>query len=54
MAVADPRRVRELTKRIGDPPSELLAAQPNQVWSWDITELLAPVKWTYYYLCVVL
>jgi putative transposase len=29
---------------------ELLATGPNQVWSWDITKLLGPVKWTYFYL----
>lgn len=33
---------------------ELLATAPNQVWSWDITKLLGPVKWTYYYLYVAL
>lgn len=33
---------------------ELLATAPNQVWSWDITKLLGPVKWTYFYLYVVL
>lgn len=33
---------------------ELLATKPNQVWSWDITKLLGPQKWTYYYLYVVL
>ena len=33
---------------------ELLADGPNLVWSWDITKLLGPVKWTYYYLYVVL
>ena len=33
---------------------ELLATGPNQVWSWDITKLLGPVKWTYYYLYVIL
>ena len=27
---------------------------PNQVWSWDITKLLGPAKWTYFYLYVVL
>ena len=26
----------------------------NQVWSWDITKLRGPVKWTYYYLYVIL
>ena len=33
---------------------ELLATAPNQVWSWDITKLLGPSKWTYYHLYVVL
>lgn len=29
---------------------ELLATKPNQLWSWDITKLKGPKKWTYYYL----
>ena len=33
---------------------ELLATGPNQVWSWDITKLLGPEKWTYYHLYVIL
>lgn len=33
---------------------ELLATAPNQVWSWDITKLRGPRKWTYYYLYVML
>ncbi len=33
---------------------ELVATRPNQVWSWDITKLLGPAKWTYYYLYVIL
>ncbi len=33
---------------------ELLARGPNQVWSWDITKLLGPAKWTYFYLYVIL
>ena len=33
---------------------ELLATGPNQVWSWDITKLKGPRKWTYYYLYVIL
>ena len=33
---------------------ELLATAPNQVWSWDITKLLGPVKWAYFYLYVIL
>ena len=33
---------------------QLLATAPNQVWSWDITKLLGPVKWTYFHLYVML
>lgn len=33
---------------------ELLATGPNQVWSWDITKLLGPQKWTYFYLYVLI
>jgi putative transposase len=33
---------------------ELLATGPNQVWSWDITKLLGPAKWSYYCLYVIL
>jgi putative transposase len=33
---------------------ELLAIGPNQVWSWDITKLKGPVKWSYYHLYVVM
>ena len=33
---------------------ELLATGPNQLWSWDITKLKGPVKWTYLYLYVLL
>jgi putative transposase len=33
---------------------ELLAQRPNEVYSWDITKLKGPAKWTYYYLYVVL
>jgi putative transposase len=33
---------------------ELLATEPNAVWSWDITKLLGPVKWTYFSLYVVI
>jgi putative transposase len=29
---------------------ELLATHSNQLWSWDITKLKGPRKWTYYYL----
>jgi len=33
---------------------ELVAYGPNQTWSWDITKLLGPAKWTYYHLYVVI
>jgi len=33
---------------------ELLATRPNEVWSWDITKLKGPVKWSYYCLYVIL
>ena len=33
---------------------ELLATGPNEVWTWDITKLKGPRKWTYYYLYVIL
>jgi putative transposase len=49
--------VRERRRQATHPASikpELMAAAPNQVWSWDITKLLGPAKWTYYYLYVIL
>jgi putative transposase len=33
---------------------ELVATAPNQCWSWDITKLHGPAKWTYYHLYVIL
>jgi putative transposase len=33
---------------------ELLATKPNQVYSWDITKLLGPAKWTWFYLYVLI
>jgi len=33
---------------------ELLASRPNEVWSWDITKLKGPSKWTYFYLYTIL
>ncbi|MGH9381889.1 MAG: hypothetical protein ACRD2Z_14925 [Thermoanaerobaculia bacterium] len=43
--------VRERRDQLVHPPyakPELLAEWPNELWSWDITKLLGPVKWTYY------
>ena len=33
---------------------ELLATGPNQVWSWDITKLKGPKKWSYFHLYVII
>jgi len=51
------RESRERRDQLVHPPyqkPELLATAPNQLWSWDITKLLGPVKWTYFYLYVIL
>lgn len=53
----DCQEVRERRDQLRRPhykKPELLATGPNQVWSWDITKLLGPAKWTYYYLYVIL
>ena len=49
--------MRERRDQLRHPPyaaPELLATAPNQVWTWDITKLLGPAKWTYFYLYVIL
>jgi len=49
--------VRERRRQVQRPAyakPELLATAPNQLWSWDITKLHGPSKWTYYYLYVIL
>ena len=50
----DVKERRRHVKRPGYEKPELLATAPNQVWSWDITKLKGPVKWTYFYLYVIL
>lgn len=50
-------QVRERRDQLRHPAyaaPELLASRPNEVWSWDITKLLGPTKWTYFYLYVIL
>jgi putative transposase len=54
---AEHGRVRERRAQLEHPPyqaPELLAERPNEVWSWDISKLKGPAKWTYYYLYVIL
>jgi putative transposase len=49
--------VRERRDQLTHPPyqkPELMATASNQLWSWDITKLLGPAKWTYFYLYVIL
>ncbi len=51
------QEVRERRNQLRHPryaAPELLATRPNELWSWDITKLLGPRKWTYYYLYVIL
>jgi putative transposase len=50
-------QVRERRRQARHPATvkpELVATAPRQVWSWDITKLLGPFKWTWYYLYVIL
>jgi len=50
-------KVRERRAQLAHPAyarPELLAEQPNEVYSWDITKLKGPATWTYFYLYVIL
>ena len=43
--------VRERRNQLRHPhyqKPELLALEPNEVWSWDITKLMGPAKWRYF------
>jgi len=49
--------VRERRNQLRHPAyaaPELLASGPNELWSWDITKLRGPAKWTWFYLYVIL
>lgn len=51
------QEIKERRKQVNRPhykKPELLATDPNQVWSWDITKLKGPAKWTYFYLYVIM
>lgn len=55
--LADNEEVKERRNQLKHPEyrkPELLAEGPDEVWSWDITKLRGPIKWTYYYLYVIL
>ena len=53
-AAGEVKERRDQVRRPHYAAPELLATQPNEVWSWDITKLLGPAKWTYLYLYVIL
>ena len=53
-AHAEVRERRDQLRRPHYRRPELLATRSNEVWSWDITKLLGPAKWTYFYLYVIL
>jgi putative transposase len=46
--------VRERRRQATHKKPELIATRPNEIWSWDITKLHGPEKWTYSYLYVIL
>lgn len=50
---AVPDRRQQVSRPKYEKP-ELLATKPNQIWSWDITKLKSHVKWTYFYLYVIM
>jgi len=54
LAASQEVRERRNQLRHVSPKPELLATRPNEMWSWDITKLLGPAKWTYYYLYGIL
>jgi len=48
------RERRQIVQRSHYKKPELVSTSPNQVWSWDITKLLGPEKWVYFYLYVLM
>ncbi|WNZ59067.1 IS3 family transposase [Myxococcus sp. MxC21-1] len=55
--LAENHQVRERRNQLrhpNHPVPQLHATKPNELWSWDITKLHGPSKWTYFYLYVVL
>jgi putative transposase len=53
-AANEVRERRDQLRRPAYTKPELLATRPRELWSWDITKLKGPTKWTYYYLYVIL
>ena len=53
-AAGEVKERRDQVRRPHYAALELLATRPNAVWSWDVTKLKGPAKWTYFYLYVIL
>jgi putative transposase len=55
--LAERGEVRERRDQLTHPgyaKPELLAQRPNELWSWDVSKLKGPAKWTCFYLYVIL
>lgn len=55
--LAENQEVKERRNQLrhpNHPVPRVVAAKPNELWSWDITKLHGPAKWTYFYLYVVM
>lgn len=55
--LAENAQLRERRNQLRHPnysKPELCASKPNELWSWDISKLRGPRKWTYYHLYVVI
>ncbi len=48
------RERRDQLTHPGYAKPELLAERPNELWSWDVSKLKGPAKWTWFYLYVIL
>jgi len=53
-ANAEVRERRDQLRHPAYAKPELLATGPNELWSWDISKLKGPARWTSYYLYVIL
>ncbi|HUY64101.1 MAG TPA: IS3 family transposase [Acidimicrobiales bacterium] len=51
---AQVRERRAQARRPASVKPELVASGPNEVWSWDITKLAGPYKWTWFQLYTII
>ena len=45
---------RNIRRYVDNVKPILLATRANELWSWDITKLRGPTKWSYFYLYVII